>query len=101
MRPEEEKPQEDKLTEEIDSLKSRIKNTEYDLANMFRGNALLKTKLSNSQKELEAKQVLLEKIKSQPASAENLQMIENELVKDENISQEQEKIIDELVEKEL
>ncbi len=103
MRPDEEKTQQEKLGEEIDNLKTRIKNTEYDLENMFKGNAFLEKKLDNSKKELGEKQVLLEKIKSQPGSAKELSRVEKKIVEPETeaITGEQEEIVKELVEGEV
>ena len=59
MKPEDEKTQKEKITEEIQELKAKIKNTEYDLANMFKGNSLLEEKLAISKKSLEEKEKLL------------------------------------------
>jgi predicted nucleic acid-binding Zn-ribbon protein len=100
MRPEEEKTEIEKLEEEIDSLNSKIKNTEYDLSNMFKGNAFLTKKLETANQALTEKQQLLEKIKSQPESFEKLKQIEHN-IEEEIISKEQEEIVQDLIEEEL
>jgi chromosome segregation ATPase len=56
MRPKEEMSQIEILDEEIASLKSRIKNTEYDLLNSFKGNSFINQKLISSKKQLEEKE---------------------------------------------
>jgi chromosome segregation ATPase len=101
MKPEETKSDIEKLEEEISSLKSKIKNTEYDLSNMFKGNVFLEKKLESAKKNLTEKQELLQKIKSQPESLEKLQDVENNLQQDNSVSQDQEKITKELIEEEL
>jgi len=103
MKPDEERSETEKLEEKIKALQNRIKNTEYDLANMFRGNALLEQKLENSKKELLEKEALLAKIKSTPKSAQELKKIENNITENntEPISQEQEKILKQEIEQEL
>ncbi len=101
MKPEENKTDIEKLEEEINNLKSKIKNTEYDLANMFKGNNMLEKKLESAKKNLIEKQELLQKVKSQPESSEKLKEIENNLEKDNSISKEQNKITEDLIEEEL
>ena len=101
MIPDEEKTHKDKLEEEIAELMNRIKNTEYDLMNMFKGNAFLQKKLENSQKALAEKKALLEQIKASPKSSEELDKIEKSMESDENISKEQEGLISKIIEEEL
>lgn len=60
MIPEDEKPMKEKVEEDIAALITRIKNTEYDLSHMFKGNALLEQKLAISKKSLEDKQKMLQ-----------------------------------------
>jgi len=103
MKFDDEKTQEEKLVEEIAELKSRIRNTEYDLANMFKGNTMLSGKLKNSQKSLEEKSTLLRQLKSNPVSAEKLENLENNIAEKDTdeLSQDQEDIIEKEIEKQL
>jgi predicted nucleic acid-binding Zn-ribbon protein len=59
-----EQSEKEKLTQEIEDLKSKIKNTEYDLANMFKGNSFIEQKLVISKETLEKKEKLLEQLNS-------------------------------------
>ena len=99
MKPEDEITLQEKLEEEIAELKSRIKNTEYDLARMFRGNSMLEGKLSSSKQVLEEKQLALKQL--QDNKPPKLQELEDNLVKgdSEPISSEQENMLDEEIEK--
>ena len=101
MRPEDEKTMQEKLDEEIAELKSRIKNTEYDLVHMFKGNKMLEGKLDNSKKLLEEKQNVLKELQNN--KPEKLKEVEVKLAEEdaEPISKEQEIILDEEIEKEL
>ena len=101
MRPEDEKTVQEKLEEEIAELKSRIKNTEYDLAHMFKGNNMLENKLINSKKTLEERQAALKELQNNKPP--KLKEVEIKLVEEdaEIISSEQEQIIDSEIEKEI
>jgi hypothetical protein len=101
MKPDEEISKAEKLENEIDSLKSKIRNTEYDVQNMFKGNALVEEKLNNSKKLLDEKQKLLEEVKKNPKSEEALEKVEEKIVEGEVISKEQEGIIKDSVESEI
>ncbi|MAG07575.1 hypothetical protein CMI46_02060 [Candidatus Pacearchaeota archaeon] len=101
MKPDEEISKAEKLENEIDSLKSKIRNTEYDVKNMFKGNALVEEKLNNSKKLLDEKQKLLEEVKKNPKSEEALEKVEEKIVEGEAISEEQAGIIKDSVEKEI
>jgi len=103
MVPEEQRPEQEKLEEEIAGLVNRIKNTEYDLANMFKGNSFLEQKLTNSKKQLDEKKKALEQIKQNPKQKQKLEEIEAE-VDEENssvMSKEQEDILNEEIEETL
>ena len=100
MKPEDEKTQEEKLEESILELKSKIKNTEYDLEHMFRGNALIQQKLVNAKKSLDEKQKLLDGLSQtapeEESPKEELEKIEQEdapdaLIQQDKIEQEIEK----------
>ena len=101
MKPEEEKSQQEKLEEEISLLVNKIKNTEYDLQNMFKGNAFVKSKLENTKKILEEKQKLLEQIKSQPQTRKALNKIESGVVESQNLTEEQVSLVRTFIEKEI
>ncbi|MFA5019940.1 MAG: hypothetical protein WC533_02475 [Candidatus Pacearchaeota archaeon] len=102
MVPEEERSEQEKLEEEIAELKNRIKNTEYDLANMFKGNSFLEQKLVNSKKQLDEKKGILEQIKQNPMQKKNLDKIEAGLdEEDVVVSKEQEDFLNEEIEEEL
>lgn len=108
MKPEDEKTEEEKLIEDIAELKSRIKNTEYDLAHMFKNNTFLEQKLALSKKSLEEKQKTIEAIKAVESDKdknkkEELKEKEEEIAetKEEPISQDQEAVIEEELEKEI
>ncbi|MEM4625449.1 MAG: hypothetical protein QXJ28_01625 [Candidatus Pacearchaeota archaeon] len=93
-----EKSEEEKLEEEIRELKTRIKNTEYDLAHMFKGNALLERKLEISKKALEEKSALLASIRSSTKKSKKEKIKES--ISDNFISEEEDKIEKE-IEKEV
>ena len=104
MVPEEERPQIEKIEEEIAALKSRIKNTEYDLANMFKGNAFLTQKLENTKKQLEEKKSILDELKKQdPKKAQKFEEFEDKVIEKEStaFSSEQEEIIEKEIEKQF
>lgn len=101
MKPHEEKTQAEILESEIASLKSKIKNTEYDLANSFKGNALVESKLKNAQAILSEKQQLLLEIKNNPSANKELNKTEKNLLQGDNISEEQRKIVKDIVESEI
>lgn len=62
MRPNEEMSELEVLEGEIASLKSKIKNTEYDLMNSFKGNNFIQQKLVNSKKSLDEKEKRFEEL---------------------------------------
>ena len=104
MRPEEEQNQIEKLESEIANLKTRIKNTEYDLANMFRGNGMVQNKLENTKKILVEKQNLIERLRAEnPAKAGKFKEFEEKVIEknETSISLGQEKIIEDEIEKEF
>ena len=108
MKPDDEKTEEEKLMEDIAELKSRIKNTEYDLTHMFKNNTFLEQKLVLSKKSLEEKQKTIEAIKAVESDKgkdkkEELREKEDEIAetKQEAISTEQEAVIEEELEKEM
>lgn len=104
MVPEEERPQIEKIEEEIAALKSRIKNTEYDLANMFKGNAFLAQKLENTKKQLQEKRSILDELKKQdPKKAQKFEELEDKIAgKNSNaFSLEQEEVIEKEIEKQF
>jgi len=96
MVPTEDIPKDESLKEEIAELINKIKNTEYDLANMFRGNNTVKQKLEAHKKMLSEKEKLLISLKEDPNK--NLVKTEEEMVENTLITPEQEKIIDKEVE---
>ncbi|MEM3074847.1 MAG: hypothetical protein QW727_02815 [Candidatus Pacearchaeota archaeon] len=77
MKPEDEKTQTEKLEEEIVALQTRIKNTEYDLAHMFKGNEIIEQKLKNTKELLKEKQELLAKLN--PEQLKKLRKIESKI----------------------
>lgn len=92
----------EELEEEIAELMTRIRNTEYDLANMFKGNALIEQKLVNTKKTLEEKKKLLASL--EPEKQKKFKEKEREILeedKDEGISVEQEAQVEEQVEENL
>ncbi len=77
----------EKILDEISELKTRIKNTEYDLAHMFKGNAFLEEKLNIAKTNLESKQKLLQELESQPEEkAAEVQNMKEEISEKESIS---------------
>ena len=89
------------LEEEIAELMTRIKNTEYDLSNMFKGNALIEQKLVNSKKTLQEKRGLLaslDEVKQKKFKEKEQEILERESVE---ISKEQEEFIEEQVEENM
>jgi Tfp pilus assembly protein PilN len=104
MVPEEERSEIEKLEEEIQLLKSRIKNTEYDLKNMFKGNVLLDQKLKNSKKTLEEKHNILQQLRQQdPKKAEKFKELEENIEEKSTTSatEKQEEIIEQEIEKQF
>jgi len=101
--PEDEKTPAEKLQEEIIALKTRIKNTEYDLQHMFKGNTLLEQKLKNSHEELETKQNLLLGLSEQNNKAEEIKDFEEEITDKQTtpVSEQQEEKIKQEIEKEF
>ncbi|HRZ85468.1 MAG TPA: hypothetical protein P5277_01685 [Candidatus Paceibacterota bacterium] len=92
-----EKSEKEKLIEEIEELKSKIKNTEYDLANMFKGNSFIEQKLVISKETLEKKKKLLEELNSSNSKEkeQKIKKQEEEITEKDNnyISKDQEDII--------
>ncbi|MEM3113181.1 MAG: hypothetical protein QXI33_02030 [Candidatus Pacearchaeota archaeon] len=101
--PDDEKTETEKLEEEIRALKTRIKNTEYDLANMFKGNPILQEKLDISKKMLNDKINTLNNIKSEKYKSKKIKEFENKITEksDIPITKEQENIINETIEEEF
>ena len=64
MKPQEEMSEIEILEEEINSLKTRIRNTEYDLANSFKGNGLIQKKLEISKNNLAEKEKRIKELNS-------------------------------------
>jgi len=100
-----EKTKKEKLEGEIANIKSDIKNTEYDLTGLFRGNSAIEEKLKISKEQLEKKQKLLEEIsgKSEEEAEQIVESFENEMINkgEKSISEEQEKIEKEDIELEI
>jgi len=102
--PEDEKTEEDKLNEDVAALKTKIKNTEYDLAHMFRGNDIIEQKLHNTKQLLEEKQNNLIKILGGDVKKEEkFHEMEDKLADKEDTaaSEEQAKMLDEEIEREF
>jgi hypothetical protein len=101
--PEDEKTQEQKLEEEISSLKTRIKNTEYDLEHMFKGNDIIRQKLENTKKLHDEKQKILNGLTGGKDKTKEIRKLEENIAEKENvsISKEQEKMIEEEIESEF
>lgn len=99
----EEENNKSKIQEEIAELKTRIKNTEYDLTHMFKGNSLLEQKLEISKKTLEEKKKLLEEISPNKNKTEEIRKFEDEITEKDSvqISEQQEEILEEEIEEEL
>lgn len=103
--PDDEKTQEQKLTEEILALKTRIKNAEYDLEHMFKGNMFIQKKLDNSKTELEEKEKLIQGLQgnSNTDQTQQIRQAEENIAEkqDKSISKEQEATIEEAIEEEF
>ena len=101
MKPEDEKTETEKLEEEVAALQTKIKNTEYDLSHMFKGNEIIEQKLQNTKKLLEEKQDRL--IKLNPEQKNKLKKIESKILEknDIPISKNQEQILNEMIEEEF
>ena len=104
VKPEDEKTRKEKLEEDIAELRTRIKNTEYDLIHMFKGNALLEQKLAISQNNLQEKEkILMELTDNQTSKAKMMKKAEEEIIESSEtpVSEDQEEIVDEEIEKEF
>ena len=101
--PEDEKTMQEKLEEEIAALKTRIKNTEYDLTHMFKGNGIVQQKLENSKKLLVEKQNMLGELTGNKDKTKEIKEFESKITETKTapISKEQEIIIDDLLEEEF
>ena len=101
--PEDEKTQTQKLEEEIAALKTKIKNTEYDLTHMFKGNDIVQQKLENTKKLLEERQGLLSELTGGKDKTKEIRELEDKITEkdDVSISEEQNALINEEIEKEL
>lgn len=101
--PEDEKTETQKLGEEIAALKTRIKNTEYDLSHMFKGNDIVQQKLHNTKKLLDEKQGLLSELTGGKDKTKEIRELEDKITEkdEEPITKEQNKIIDEEIESEF
>ena len=101
--PEDEKTQTQKLEEEIAALKTKIKNTEYDLTHMFKGNDIVQQKLDNTKKLLEERQGLLSELTGGKDKTKEIRELEDKITEkeDTSISEEQNALIDEEIEREL
>ena len=101
--PEDEKTQTQKLEEEIAALKTKIKNTEYDLTHMFKGNDIVQQKLDNTKALLQEKQGLLSELTGGKDKTKEIRELEDKITEkdDVSISEEQNALINEEIEKEL
>ena len=101
--PDDEKTQEQKLAEEITALKTRIKNAEYDLLHMFRGNQFIQKKLENSKLELKQKQKILQELQGTEDKIKQIKDAEAEIAEKDaiSLSDEQEEKIEEEFEEEF
>ena len=102
--PEDEKTQEQKLEEEVAALKTRIKNTEYDLTHMFKGNTIIQQKLENTKKLLNEKEnKLSELLGGDEVKIKEFHKFEDKLIEKDklSVSKEQEKIINDYIEDEF
>lgn len=99
--PEDEKTETEKLEEEIAALQTRIKNTEYDLTHMFKGNEIIEQKLHNTKKLMEEKQNRLAQLN--PDQKKKLQKFEKQVDEPEitAMTKDQEKMINEMIEDEF
>ncbi len=103
-KPEDEKTNKEKLEEDIAELRTRIKNTEYDLAHSFKGNSLLEQKLAISKKSLEDKEkILTELTDNQTNKTKQIRKMEDEVTEIDKtaVSEAQEEIVEEEIEKEF
>ena len=103
MKPEDEKTQTEKLEEDIAELKTRIKNTEYDLTHMFKGNNIIKQKLDNSKKLLVEKETLMKEFSGNKDKNQEFKELKEDIAEKKTIpiSAQQEAIIEETIEEEL
>lgn len=103
MKPEDEKTEIEKLEEEIESLKTKIKNTEYDLVHTFKGNSLIEQKLKNSRQSLGQKQKALSLLKPEQIQNSEIQKLKEEITEKKTapISAEQEKEIEDEIDYEF
>jgi len=99
--PEDEKTETQKLEEEIAELVTKIKNTEYDLTHMFKGNDIIEQKLDNTKKLLHEKQTRLGEL--DPSQRVKLEKVEKQIEEPEKtpISVNQEKLLQDLIEEEF
>jgi len=99
--PEDEKTETQKLEEEIAELVTKIKNTEYDLTHMFKGNDIIEQKLDNTKKLLQEKQTRLGEL--DPSQKVKLKKVEKQIEEPEKtpISVNQEKLLQNLIEEEF
>jgi predicted nucleic acid-binding Zn-ribbon protein len=99
--PEDEKTEQQKLEEEIAALQTKIKNTEYDLTHMFKGNDIIEQKLHNTKNLMNEKQNRLGEL--DPTQKKQLEEVKEEIEEPTTtpISQNQEKLLDELIDDEF
>lgn len=99
--PEDEKTEQVKLEEEIAALQTKIKNTEYDLSHMFKGNDIIEQKLDNTRKLMEEKQNRLGEL--DPTQKRELKKVEEiiEEPEDTSVAKDQEKILNDMIEEEF
>jgi hypothetical protein len=103
MVPLEEIPEHEKLAEEIAELKNKIKNTAYDFEHGFKGNNMIKQKLETHKKMLIEKEQLLSVIIKDKDKLKDVKETEEKITEkaSTNISEEQEEMIEEEIEKEF
>jgi len=99
--PEDEKTEQQVLEEDIAALQTKIKNTEYDLTHMFKGNDIIEQKLHNTKKLMEEKQDRLGEL--DPTQKRQLEEVKEVIEEPETtqITEDQEKILDEMIEDEF
>jgi len=99
--PEDEKKETEILEEEIAALQTKIKNTEYDLTHMFKGNEIIEQKLHNTKELMAEKQKRLGEL--DPEQKKKLEQIEKQIEEpaETEMSINQEKILDEIIEDEF
>tara|TARA_Y100000310_G_scaffold314339_1_gene363596 strand:- start:519 stop:830 length:312 start_codon:yes stop_codon:yes gene_type:complete len=99
--PEDEKTEQQKLEEEIAALQTKIKNTEYDLTHMFKGNDIIEQKLHNTKNLMNEKQNRLGEL--DPTQKKQLEEVKVEIEEPTTtpISESQEKLLDEMLEDEF